>query len=73
MLQIALRCVVQDAIQTKYANKNSGRNPVENVDTVLEASPVMTPFTLRDDKRWQQIVVRIISIKIPADLPPSAL
>ena len=47
MLQIALRCVVQDAIQTKYANKNSGRNPVENVDTVLEASPVMKPFTLR--------------------------
>ena len=47
MLQIALHCVVQDAIQTKYANKNSGRNPVENVDTVLEASPVMTRFTLR--------------------------
>ena len=47
MLQIALRCVVQDAIQTKYANKNSGRNPVENVDTALEASPVMKPFTLR--------------------------
>ena len=49
MLQIALRCVVQDAIQTKYANKNSGRNPVESLrplryDTFH--SSVKVPFTL---------------------------
>ena len=32
---------------TKYANRDPERNPAENVNTLLEAFPIMTPFALQ--------------------------
>ena len=37
---------VQDAIETQYANRDPDKKPAENVNTLLEAFPIMTTFSL---------------------------